>query len=307
MPGAYLSRHKQMLSDSSSSMCLGYGSRANTLPVRTAYLSGENLVEWSCYVCAVLFVIDLSPCPIKEEWQWQIGAMAVFLAWMNLLLFIRIFPFFGIYVIMFTEILSTFSSFFAVFLFFIVAFALGFFTVLSGEHSFRTPAHSFLRTAVMMIGEINYVDVFNNPASPLQYPEVTYVLLVAFLVIMSILIMNLLVGLAVDDIKAVQDQAMLEKLAMQTKLVLELEMVIPDWVRRRSIVRKLTVSRHPHTGCFRGFCGKFSFYQEREKSDIEQLRLEVLSVKSFAGEPERLQQASPGPWRGPGAATTGGH
>ncbi|MPC86792.1 Transient receptor potential cation channel subfamily A member 1 [Portunus trituberculatus] len=70
----------------------------------------------------------------------------------------------------------------------------------------------------MMIGEINYVDVFNNPASPLQYPEVTYMLLVAFLVIMSILIMNLLVGLAVDDIKAVQDQAMLEKLAMQTKV-----------------------------------------------------------------------------------------
>lgn len=35
---------------------------------------------------------------------------------------------------------------------------------------------------------------------------------------MTILIMNLLVGLAVDDIKAVQEQAMLQKLAMQTKV-----------------------------------------------------------------------------------------
>ena len=50
-------------------------------------------------------------------------------------------------------------------------------------------------------------------------------LLVAFLVIMSILIMNLLVGLAVDDIKGVQDQAMLEKLAMQTKVSVERESV----------------------------------------------------------------------------------
>ena len=33
---------------------------------RTAYLSGENLVEWCCYVCAVLFVLDLSGCPVKE-------------------------------------------------------------------------------------------------------------------------------------------------------------------------------------------------------------------------------------------------
>ncbi|XP_050696672.1 transient receptor potential cation channel subfamily A member 1 homolog [Eriocheir sinensis] len=247
---------------------------------RTAYLSGENLVEWACYVCAVIFVQDLSDCPVKEGWQWQIGAMAVFLAWMNLLLFIRVFPFFGIYVIMFTEILTTFSSFFAVFFFFIVAFAMGFFTVLSGEHSFRTPAHSLLRTAVMMIGEINYVDVFNNPDAPLQYPEVTYILLVAFLVFMSILIMNLLVGLAVDDIKGVQDQAMLEKLAMQTELVLELEMVIPDWVRRRCVVRSLTIPSRRSAGCFGGCCGKFSFYQEREKSDIEELRHEVLSLRA---------------------------
>lgn len=35
---------------------------------------------------------------------------------------------------------------------------------------------------------------------------------------MSILIMNLLVGLAVDDIKAVQDQAILKRLAMQTQV-----------------------------------------------------------------------------------------
>ncbi len=34
---------------------------------------------------------------------------------------------------------------------------------------------------------------------------------------MAIIIMNLLVGLAVDDIKAVQDQAVLKRLAMQVR------------------------------------------------------------------------------------------
>lgn len=51
-----------------------------------------------------------------------------------------------------------------------------------------------------------------------QYPEITYIVFVTFLVLMSILIMNLLVGLAVDDIKAVQDQAILKRLAMQTQV-----------------------------------------------------------------------------------------
>jgi hypothetical protein len=38
---------------------------------------------------------------------------------------------------------------------------------------------------------------------------------VAFMIIMSIIIVNLLIGLAVDDIKAVQEQAILKRLAMQ--------------------------------------------------------------------------------------------
>ncbi|KAG7166924.1 Transient receptor potential cation channel subfamily A member 1-like 10, partial [Homarus americanus] len=214
------------------------------------------------------------------EWQWQTGAMAIFLAWMNLLLFIRVFPFFGIYVIMFTEILSTFSSFFLVFFFFIIAFALSFYTVLGEQYPFRTPAHSLLRTAVMMIGEIDYQDVFSNPENPIEYPEVTYILVMAFMVFMSILIMNLLVGLAVHDIKSVQEQAMLQKLAMQTKLVVEIEMVIPEYIRRRYVVKNLKVVEENKTNILRWLFAKFSFYQEKELSDVDNLRQEVLQLKS---------------------------
>ena len=41
---------------------------------------------------------------------------------------------------------------------------------------------------------------------------------VVFLVLLTVLIMNLLVGLAVDDIKGVQDKAVLKRLAMQVQL-----------------------------------------------------------------------------------------
>ena len=40
-------------------------------------------------------------------------------------------------------------------------------------------------------------------------------LFVVFVVVMGIIMMNLLVGLAVDDIKEVQDNAQLKKLAAQ--------------------------------------------------------------------------------------------
>ncbi|ROT83530.1 hypothetical protein C7M84_023298 [Penaeus vannamei] len=204
-----------------------------------AYLTFENLLEWICYVTAVVFVMDFADCPIKQDWQWQVGATSIFLAWINFLLFIRVFPFFGIYVIMFTEVFTTFSSFFVVFFLFIIAFALGFYTVLGTQYVFRSPSHSLLRTFVMMI-----------------VSEVTYALVIAFLVIMSILIMNLLVGLAVDDIKAVQEQAMLQKLAMQTKVS----------GTRRSLLSWVL--------------GKITLSEAKEVDEMETLRREVLNLNS---------------------------
>ena len=49
------------------------------------------------------------------------------------------------------------------------------------------------------------------------------------------------VGLAVDDIKSVQDNAMLSRLAMQVNLNLDVERMLPDCLRRRFVVRKETV------------------------------------------------------------------
>ena len=46
-----------------------------------------------------------------------------------MVLFIRKFPKLGIYVVMFTSILNTFTKFFMIYVLFLVAFALSFFTL----------------------------------------------------------------------------------------------------------------------------------------------------------------------------------
>ncbi len=55
------------------------------------------------------------------------------MAWMNLLSVIRQLPVFGIYVIMFTDILKTFFQFAIVFVIFIIAFGLGFHILLENQ------------------------------------------------------------------------------------------------------------------------------------------------------------------------------
>ena len=67
-----------------------------------------------------------------KEWQQEIGAFAIFLSWMGLLLFIQKIPRLGIFVVMFTDILKTFGQFFIVFAFFIFGFSLSF-TILVGN------------------------------------------------------------------------------------------------------------------------------------------------------------------------------
>ncbi|XP_069935680.1 transient receptor potential cation channel subfamily A member 1 homolog isoform X4 [Cherax quadricarinatus] len=224
---------------------------------RLNYLGLGNLMEWCCYITAVLLVWDFNDCSVRQDWQWQVGAASIFLGWINLLLFIRKFPFLGIYVVMFTDVFATFLKFFTVFLLFIVAFALSFYTVLKNQEPFRTPTNSLLKTTVMMIGELEFDAIFNE--EKLEYPEITYILFVAFLILMSIIIMNLLVGLAVDDIKAVQDQAILKRLAMQTQMVLDVEMLIPETLRRIYTISKKVVHPNAHHRLFPKLFGDFQF------------------------------------------------
>jgi hypothetical protein len=55
---------------------------------RGLYFSVENLMEWVCYVTAILFVFDFDDCSydtgVRHSWQWQVGAVSITMCWLNL-------------------------------------------------------------------------------------------------------------------------------------------------------------------------------------------------------------------------------
>ena len=72
------------------------------------FLDGANWIEVALFISSIMFVwVFHTDCLCPEKWQWQFGAIAVFLAWIELILFVRKLPFTstGIYVVMFTEVL----------------------------------------------------------------------------------------------------------------------------------------------------------------------------------------------------------
>ena len=72
-------------------------------------------------------------------------------------------------------------------------------------------------------------------------PVVTWILFVLFVIIMTILLMNLMVGLAVDDIKLVLDQAALTRISMQLNLVLDVEKTLPRKLRQNYMTKNKIV------------------------------------------------------------------
>ena len=83
---------------------------------------------------------------------------------------------------------------------------------------------------MMLVSSINQVKAKKN-LDPVEscpefdainfYHNTMYIMFVIFVITMTIIVSNMLVGLAVDDIKAVQDTAVLQRQALKIKLALE--------------------------------------------------------------------------------------
>ncbi|XP_070000625.1 transient receptor potential cation channel subfamily A member 1-like [Penaeus vannamei] len=213
-----------------------------------------NIVEWTLYATSIRMVL-----PVYLEGRWDgsqviYAALALLTAWFTLLLYFQRFNNIGLYVAMFLEILNTLLKVFFVFSVLIVAFSLAFFILMShgGHLSFSTVPMSMLHTVSMMIGEVDFLQVFVYPfyreserGTYIPFPGTTFTLLAVFMILMPILLVNLLIGLAVGDIEAVKKDAQLKRIAMQVFLHTELENMLPKCLISR--VNKSEVVVYPNT------------------------------------------------------------
>ena len=91
-------------------------------------LSWVNWLEVLVFCSSIFFVVTFfSDCLCPTVFQWQVGVVAIFLAWVDLIIFIRKLPGTGIYVVMFLDIFYTFCRLFFLAILLVIAFGLAFF------------------------------------------------------------------------------------------------------------------------------------------------------------------------------------
>ena len=95
---------------------------------RGHFLNRENRLEVFLYTFTLIFMSSLGrTCECPKPWQWQIGALAVFQAWIQLGLLGRKIPQLGLYNIIFEGIVITFLKIAIPALLLVLAFSFAFY------------------------------------------------------------------------------------------------------------------------------------------------------------------------------------
>ncbi|XP_060586401.1 transient receptor potential cation channel subfamily A member 1 homolog [Ruditapes philippinarum] len=187
----------------------------------------KNYIKWTAYTTALFFLIDLSECPntgYRETWQWTLGTVAIFLSWVDLLAYLEKFDWLGIYVSMLKRITITFlRNIFPIVAILLVAFALAFLCARKKQDEFKNILVSLLSTSAMMAEGFGYEDLSEEHIVYLAF--ISHLVSSIFLIIMTIITMNLMVGVAVSDVKEVYMRAIESQFTLQIEDILELERI----------------------------------------------------------------------------------
>ncbi|KAL3312538.1 hypothetical protein Ciccas_008869 [Cichlidogyrus casuarinus] len=193
----------------------------------------DNYVELTIYGLTYFIAWDFDQCAtltgLRTDLQWQLSAVCLFLAWFNIILFGRNLPGYGHYIIMFLKVTQTTVVFLSLFTLFIIAYGLSFVTVFGNHIPFMTIGRSLIKSFVMMTGELDFGPTFIDrrsdptPENLVFYEEISYFLYLSFLLSMCVIMKNLLVGLAVNDISQLLKTASIKQACLMNDLSLRAE------------------------------------------------------------------------------------
>lgn len=195
----------------------------------TYFKQWENWLQWWIIISVFCCVLMSPGTDIRfrvYSLQHHIAAIGIFLAWVELMMIVGRFPTFGLYIQMFTTVAVNFTKFFLAYFCLLIAFALSFGVIFANYKSFRDLKWVIIKVIIMMSGELEYEDVFFDDSYPILYHYTAQIMYLLFVILVTVILSNLMVGLAVSDIQGLQQSARLDRLVRHAELVAHLESML---------------------------------------------------------------------------------
>jgi len=177
----------------------------------------------------------------KATWLEHTSVLAVLFGWIELTLLLGRLPTFGVYAHMFNSVAGHLGKCAVIFFFFFLGFAFSFHILFQDSKevtAFRSPFESILRTVSMMLGDFGYENVLRENSVPLA--GTAHIIYGCFLGFVALILMNLLTGLAVDDIAALRAEGYWRRLRHQAKFIIYLEDVVGNQYLQRILPNLVT-------------------------------------------------------------------
>ncbi|CAF0870230.1 unnamed protein product [Adineta steineri] len=184
------------------------------------------------YLSSIIAFIPYQQSMEMIKWQWQFAAFSVLFQWFNTAFILRSVPFIGKFIVMFQSVLFNFFSLIFVTLPLLVAFTIGAQMIFFNHQSFFTVMISIHKITAMLIGEFDFETlVFSKP---------TFIaakfLFILFIIIMTMSLMNLLLGLTVKDIQSCMKNSRAQAHAYRIRELIYIESILPNkWLKSKII------------------------------------------------------------------------
>jgi hypothetical protein len=130
-------------------------------------------------------------CPV----QYQVGAMGLLLAWINMLAYVRCIPFggVGVGVAMLQVISYKFLLFLPVLMIILCGFGFTYWMLLQNQAMYGTPIEALLRTSIMLF-DLGYDARLYSDFGAVAYYKLVYVIMILTTICICIFVVNLLIG-----------------------------------------------------------------------------------------------------------------
>jgi transient receptor potential cation channel subfamily A member 1 len=209
----------------------------------------DNNLELLTYVFSLIFLIplptaiefkqsyqeeNLDVLNLKTSYQISISSFCVLCGWLVLVLFCQKLPKFGIYAVMFQRMLLNSLRFSPIFLIMLLGFTFSFSARSQQGHIFQNvnkTTLSIMDTLTMLIGE------FNMDSLNIQESYAKRLTFFFFISLMCIMILNLLIGIAVGEIKLIFEEADVQRQSMKIKFVLKVQFMLFKIFQDDSLMR----------------------------------------------------------------------
>lgn len=183
------------------------------------FREAESYIKLGALVTSTIVIFSPPPW---EGWVHHIAAWAVLFGWTELTLMLGRLPNFGVYALMFYSVAQHLVKFIFVFFFFLAGFSFSFHVMfMDHKAAFQSPWTAILRTLAMMLGDVNYDEYLTEGNSNLN--GTAHVIYFCFLILVALILMNLLIGLAVNDIQGLQKEGRVKRLRKQAQFIVYLE------------------------------------------------------------------------------------